>query len=194
MSSESNVSVLRGLGEGHGLKLHSYSRKSADGVLHDCPSLVEHPLHLYTLPYSELIDALADTLFPPNHIELEASRAHELRASDARVDRYIHFRAAWQPSFGARLQLALRDLTQASLNRFERRHFVVLTQAQRDEITAALQAGKIPLTQWTTLRPQAEAFGTIYDAICCGLMAEPGYGGNANGLGWFYTRFMTLEA
>lgn len=180
------------MGEELGLKSRRYSRKSPVGDIRDCPDLAENPLNLFTLPYSELIETLADTLYPPNQIESHNGRQRLLRASEARIDRHIHFRAAWQPPFGIRTQLALRDLTDACLKRYKGRHFAVLPEHKRVDVLTVLQKGALPTSQWGTLRPQAEAFAAIHEAISCGLMAEPGYGGNAQGIGWFYTRFMTL--
>jgi len=192
METKTELALVHGLGDALGLQPRGYSRKTPEGDLRDCPDLAENPLNLFTLPYSELIESLADTLFPANQVSSRNGRQHLLRASEARVDRHIHFRAAWQPPFGITIQLALRDLTEACLARSQGRHFALLTEQERVDVMKALQAGTLPAVQWRALRPQPEAFAAIYDAIACGLIAEPGYGGNAHGLGWFYTRFMTL--
>lgn len=192
METKTELALVHGLGDALGLQPRGYSRKTPEGDIRDCPDLAENPLNLFTLPYSELIEALADTLFPPNQVTSRNGRQHLLKASDARVDRHVHFRAAWQPPFGAKVQLALRDLTDACVRRHAGRHFAVLTEPERAAILTELQKGALPPSHWATLRPQAEAFATIHDAVSCGLIAEPGYGGNAHGIGWFYTRFMTL--
>ncbi|KFB67751.1 gluconate 2-dehydrogenase subunit 3 family protein [Candidatus Accumulibacter vicinus] len=192
METKTEHALVHGLGDALGLQPRGYSRKTPEGEIRDCPDLAENPLNLFTLPYSELIEALTDTLFPPNQVASRNGRQHLLKASEARVDRHIHFRAAWQPPFGIRIQLALRDLTDACLKRYTGRHFAVLTEQERIDVLTALQKSALPPTQWAMLRPQAEAFAAIHEAVSCGLMAEPGYGGNAHGIGWFYTRFMTL--
>jgi hypothetical protein len=192
LETKTELALVHGLGDALGLQPRGYSRKTPEGDIRDCPDLAENPLNLFTLPYSELIEALADALFPPNQVASRNGRQHLLKASDARVDRHIHFRAAWQPPFGVRVQLALRDLTDACLKRYKGRHFAVLTEQERVAVLNDLQKGALPPAQWATLRPQVEAFTAIYEAVSCGLIAEPGYGGNAHGIGWFYTRFMTL--
>lgn len=191
MKSIAEQPVINGLGNSPGLQQHSYSRRSANGTLRDCPELGENHLYLFTIAYSELMESIADTLFPPNTINDGAGNPHLLKASDARIDRHVHFRAAWQPAFGVRVQLALRDLTEACLNRFGH-HFAVAKGDQQLELLTLLQKGALPPSQWKTLRPQADAFGAIYEAVSCGLLAEPGYGGNSEGIGWFYTRFMNI--
>ena len=84
----------------------------------DCPEVGEIPQLLFTLAYSELIEAIADVLFPPNEITAADGSRILVKASQLRPDRHIHFRAVWQPEFGQRLQLALRDLTDASLQAY----------------------------------------------------------------------------
>jgi hypothetical protein len=140
-----------------------------------------------------LIDAVADTLFPPNDVSDTRGVVHVLRASTCRIDRHIHFRAVWQPPFGVRIQLALRDLTGACTRRFDGRHFAVAKDSEQRDILTQLQKGALPPSQWATRRPQGDAFNSIYEAVSCGLLADPGYGGNAEAVGWFYTRFMTIE-
>jgi hypothetical protein len=186
--------VVQGLGHSKGLPLRAYSVvRSTSELLSDCPNLEENPLLLFTLAYSELIETLADALFPPNEVPDAKGVPHFLRASSCRIDRHIHFRSVWQPPFGIRIQLALRDLTGACTKRFDGRHFVVLKESERGDILTELQNGSLPSSQWTTTRPQVDAFNSIYEAVSCGLLADPGYGGNAKAIGWFYTRFMTIE-
>lgn len=192
METKAESAPIHGLGNAVDLKSRGYSRKLPKDYISDCPDLAENPLNIFTLAYSELIETLADTLYPANPVPSRTGHKHLLRASEARVDRHIHFRAAWQPTFGTRIQLALRDLTEACLKRYTERHFAALTEQEREDVLTELQGGQIPIAQWTTLRPQAEAFATIHEAISCGLMAEPGYGGNAHAIGWFYSRFMTI--
>lgn len=185
--------VINRLGDAAEPPLRAYSVSPAGGTPLDCPELGESPLFLFTMAYSELIDAIADTLFPPNQVVDRKGAPHLLKASEARIDRHVHFRAAWQPSFGSRVQLALRDLTQACLSRFGDRHFAIATDAERAEILTELQKGALPPAEWAIARAQKEAFSTIYEAVSCGLLADPGYGGNLNATGWFYTGFMTIE-
>jgi gluconate 2-dehydrogenase subunit 3-like protein len=193
MTGEIKTAVEFDFRDRSALRFRSYSRKPEFENGYDCPALSEEPLNLFTLPYAELIESLSDALFPPTQVQGDGGVVHALRASDARVDRHVHFRAAWQPSFGSRLQLALRDLTQASLTRHSGKHFRQLVDTERVAIVSDLQSARLHPTEWTVLRSQADAFTSIHDAITCGLMAEPGYGGNAHGLGWYYTRFMTIE-
>lgn len=191
MTSKAALPVIRGIEQFNGPQRRGYCAGPPGDGLGDCPELAENPTLLYTLAYSELIESLADTLFPPNTVTDSCGQQVQLTASTARVDRHIHFRAAWQPPFALRMQLALRDLTQASLNRFNK-HFRQLGTLEREDILSLLQKGNLPSTEWTTLRSQSDAFNAIYEGVSCGLMAEPGYGGNANGLGWFYTSFMEI--
>jgi len=181
------------LPDSKGLPLRAYSVQSAEAPISDCPDLGENPLLLFTLAYSELIETLADTLFPPNEVVDNRGATHILKASACRIDRHIHFRAAWQPSFGIRIQLALRDLTEACTKRFSGRHFAVSKESERLDVITQLQLGALPPTQWATTRSQTDAFNSIYEAISCGLLTDPGYGGNDQALGWYYTRFMTIE-
>lgn len=153
----------------------------------DMPRTEEKPQLLYTLAYSELIEALADTFFPPNTIKTGDGEL-VIKTSALRVDRHIHFRAAWQPEFGAKLQLALRDVTSASVQATGR-HFAALDAITQDRLLAKLVRGELSSTEWTSLRAQKDAFATIHDAISCGVLADPGYGGNREGLGWVYAQF-----
>ena len=192
MNQDAETAIVQGLGDSKGLSLRAYSVQSTSGSS-DCPNLEENPLLLFTLAYSELIEALADTLFPPNEVRDSRGVRHLLSASSSRIDRHIHFRAAWQPPFGIRIQLALRDLTEACTKRFDGRHFALVKKSDQIEILTELQKGSLPSSQWATTRPQVDAFSSIYEAVSCGLLADPGYGGNAHAVGWFYTRFMTIE-
>lgn len=159
----------------------------------DRPGLEQNPLLLFTLSYSELIESLADVLFPPNIVTDSKGNQIELKASALRVDRHIHFRAAWQPDFGQRLQLALRDLTEASTLAYADRHFADLKEEQQLRLLGDLQKGLLSPVVWPSGRLQTEAFNSIHDALAAGLLADPGYGGNSNGLGWVYAQFSNLE-
>lgn len=152
------------------------------------PVLEENATLLYTLAYCELMEELADTLFPPNIVAKGAGSALPAVVSSARVDRYIHCRAAWEPSFGVKVQLALRDLSAAAKLSFEQ-SFANLEISKRNELLSALKAGKLASEVWASPRPQSEAFETIHDAVAAGAFADPGYGGNAGGIGWRYAQF-----
>lgn len=157
----------------------------------DAPDLGEQSLNLFTLPYVQLVEALADIFYPPNSV-MTSRGPRLIRASNARVDRYILFRAAWQPEWGKALQLALRDLSAACLARHSL-PFVKLDDAKRNELVSLLEKGGLASTEWLAPRPQRSAFSLLKDAVMGGLMAEPGYGGNAGGLGWAYTNFYRLD-
>ncbi len=172
----------------------SYSRRTVKGVHRDPPVLSENHLNLFTLPYAQLIAALAECLFPPNSVADTTGKTQVIRASDSQIERYIYFRTAWQPEFGVPLQLALRDLTEACLNGTNgKSHFVLLDDVQKSNLLGNLQAGTIAATHWRVRRNQASAFMAIYRAIAEGFFADPGYGGNVNGSGWCYSGFMTIE-
>lgn len=154
----------------------------------NAPLLDENPTLLYTLAYCELIEELADTLFPPNSIAKGAGSELPTVASSARVDRYVHCRAAWEPLFGVKLQLALRDLSAAAKLSHDE-IFANLELSKRNALLAALKAGTLGTTVWPSSRSQSEAFDTIHDAVAAGVFADPGYGGNAGGVGWRYAQF-----
>lgn len=157
----------------------------------DPPDLHEDPKNLFTLPYVELIDSLTNILFPSRQLVVHGND-RTIRASNARVDRYILFRAAWQPEFGIRIQLALRDLSDFCA-RFESSHFVILQAARQEAILERLETNSIP--GWTGIGDRAanKCFDLLYETISEGLFGEPGYGGNDSGLGWQYSNFMPLE-
>ena len=152
------------------------------------PVLDENPTLLYTLAYCELIEELTDTLFPPNITTKGAGSELPTVASSARVDRYIHCRAAWEPAFGLKVQLALRDLS-AVAKLVYKKTFANLEISKRNDLLATLKAGEFAPEFWPSSRSQPEAFETIHDAIAAGVFADPGYGGNANGIGWQYAQF-----
>ena len=88
MKSIAENPVIHGLGNSPGLQQHAYSRRSANGPLRDCPELGENSLYLFTMAYSELIESVADTLFPPNTVDDSAGNLHLMEESDARIDRH----------------------------------------------------------------------------------------------------------
>ncbi len=152
------------------------------------PALDENPLLLYTLAYCELLEQLADTLFPQDSASSGASTGLLEAASSARVDRYVHCRAAWEPAFGVKTQLALRDLSVASMLSHGK-SFANLEVLRRNELLSLMRGGKLSPEVWPSPRPQTEAFDTIHDAVSAGVFADPGYGGNAGGVGWRYAQF-----
>lgn len=153
------------------------------------PILEENPLLLYTLAYCELIEALADSLFPPNTVTDDSGERSTVLASSARVDRYIHCRSAWDHCFGRAVQLALRDLASAAVLSFEK-PFVRLDCGLRTALLKELQAGVLKPAVWQSPRSQPDAFHTLHDAVAAGVFADPGYGGNVEGVGWKYSHFL----
>jgi hypothetical protein len=65
---DTELPIVQGVGDSKGLPIRAYSVPAAGGLASDCPELGENPLFLFTLAYSELIEAIADTLFPPNTV------------------------------------------------------------------------------------------------------------------------------
>ena len=168
-----------------------FHRPLPSGLYPDPPDLGEKPINLFTLPYVELIDALANTLFPPRRVVV-GGRERTMNARDARIDRYVMFRAAWQPDFGVRLQLSLRDLAEFC-SRCERTHFAKLPPARQQAILEMLEVDQLPGWSGIGQRSAKRCFDIIYDAITEGLLGEPGYGGNDRGIGWQYSNFMPVE-
>jgi hypothetical protein len=168
-----------------------FHRPLPPGLYPDPPDLGENSINLFTLPYIELIDALANVLFPPRQVSV-GGRERTMRVRDARVDRYVMFRATWQPDFGVRIQLALRDLSEFCA-RCERSHFANLPLARQQAILEALEIDKLQGWSETGERSAKRCFEIVYDAITEGLFGEPGYGGNDRGLGWQYSNFMPPE-
>ena len=133
---------------------------------------------------------LADTLFPPNPASNNDDGQVCVVSSDARVDRYIHCRAAWEPAFGQTIQLALRDLSSAA-KLVHSKTFFDLAPAQRIDLIASLQSSSIPTASWNSPRQQKATFDALHDAVASGVFADPGYGGNCEGIGWRYSQFIT---
>jgi hypothetical protein len=159
----------------------------------DLPDLKADPRNLFSLPYVECIEAIADRLFPEKNVTTADGTVRLLRASDARIDRYVLFRATWAPTFATTLQLALRDFNEACIER-EGVHFARLSDQQQDAVLAILESGTFADAEWRVLRSQRDAFRAIYDAVCEGFFAEPGYGGNRGGIGWLYSNFKPIGA
>lgn len=174
-----------------GQKEEQFHRPLPPGLYPDAPDLGENPLNLYTLAYIHLVETLADVLFPPRSALLNGEQV-VIRASAAKVDRYVLFRAAWQPEFGKNFQLALRDLSAATISK-DGTHFANLPPARQEAILEAMEAGGLQ-DHWDAPpgREPAKCFTLIYDTITEGLLGEPGYGGNDAGLGWQYSGFMPI--
>lgn len=173
-----------------GQKEDHFHRPLPPGLYPDPPDLGENPLNLFTLPYMQLVETLTDVLFPPRNSLVDNEQVL-IRASAARVDRYILFRAAWQPDFAKRFQLALRDLSAATFG-LEGTHFANLRPARQEAILEALELKALARWDAPAGREQDKCFTIIYDAISEGLLGEPGYGGNDAGLGWQYSSFMPI--
>lgn len=161
------------------------------GLYPDPPDLIENPTNLYTLPYIELIEAISSILFPARRVTVNGHKRIML-ARDARIDRYMMFRAAWQPAFGVRIQLALRDIAEFC-SRCERSHFANLPPPRQQAILEALEIDKLADWTGTGERSAKRCFEILYDAITEGFFGEPGYGGNDRGIGWQYSNFMPVE-
>lgn len=159
----------------------------------DTPSRTEDPLNLFTLPYMELLEAIAETLFPPNQVKDVQGDMHILRASDARVDRYVMFRSAWDHDFHHTIQLALLDITNLCFKRHNN-SFVHLTDQQKEGILRDIENGQVSDVEWPLPPPRTAeiTFELIYYAVLGGLLGEPGYGGNAQQLGWYYVNFKKI--
>jgi hypothetical protein len=166
-----------------------FHRPVPAGIFSDPPEMNEEMLYLFTLPYIQLVEVLADVLFPPRATSLDGVTGL-LRASDARIDRYVLFKSAWQPEFGKRFQLALRDLTEFCV-RLESTHYANLSIERQVAILEGLEQDMLPGWTGTNGRSAKRCFETIYDTISEGFFGEPGYGGNHDGIGWEYSNFIS---
>lgn len=173
------------------VELTQHHRPLPKGRYPDPPDLGENPLNLFTLPYVQLIETLSDVLYPPNEVTDATGRPHVVRASEARIDRYVLFRSAWEPSFGARVQLALRDLAAAADARHGR-HFSNLDPADQARLLSDLEADRLTPHEWMSPRGQREQFAILFQTVTDGFFGEPGYGGNHEGRGWYYSNFMKM--
>lgn len=158
----------------------------------DSPSLEANHLNLYSLPFVQALESIALVLFPPNR---PAAAECIISPLDARVDRYILFRAAWQPEeFGKPLHASLRSFFHAIQAIHAGVPFPSLSPLQQEGLIERLQNGEIPDDSWPDGPSQQDVFNTIYNAISEGFFADPGYGGNLDGLGWVYSNFMEPAA
>jgi hypothetical protein len=174
------------------LDVTQHHRPLPKGRFPDPPDLGEKPLNLFSLPYVQLIEALSDVLYPPNTVTDRLGGQHLVRASDARVDRYVLFRSAWDPGFGARVQLALRDLAAAADARHSD-HFANLDEASQARLLIDLEAGKLTQAEWLSPREQKDQFALLFQTVTDGFFGEPGYGGNHEGRGWYYANFVQMS-
>lgn len=163
----------------------------------DRPEINEDPKLLHTLAYCDLIEAIAEVLFPENELKRKDGSTVVIKARDVRGDRYVLFRATWDPVFGSNLQLALMDFTTECEAINHGKHFVLLDAATRLTFMESLSRGN--LTPWTSARRNADPvldqkalFEILYRAITGALFGEPGYGGNYRGLGWYYANFNSI--
>lgn len=169
-----------------------YTTDRRESDRHDSPSLIDEPRVLFTLPYTKLIDEIANVFFPPNSVETSSGKTIEIHSSDARVDRFILFRSVWEPEFGKLILNALQDITRLVTAKYSR-HFLYLTEVEKIEFLELLEKGKLTELPQYDADAQVRIFSKIHSAIAEGLFSEPGYGGNADGTGWYYSNFMTLE-
>ena len=140
-----------------------------------------------------MIESLASILFPRNTIHTKNGPL-QISALDARIDRYILFRARWEPEeFGSTLYYCLRSVGIASENLYFGRTFSSLSNLQKVSFLEKLSQEEIPVEAWPDGLAQKVVFAKIHRAISEGLLADPGYGGNADGLGWTYSNFMEAK-
>ena len=119
------------------------------------------------------------TFYPPNSIQDAQGQTRILRASDARPERYLQHRAAWEPAFGDAVLGSLRSLSELS----ELHHGQGFAPLSPEERTALLE------------RFQKEArpsFEVLHTALSAGLFADPEYGGNSERVGWYYSRYLEV--
>ena len=170
----------------------SYHRELSNVSGIDVPSQVDDARYLFSMPFIGMIDAVADILFPPNTVKSAKGVNHVIAASDAMVHRYILFRATWQPDWGKDVHTALRLFSNVCDKHFGS-SFPLLPEAKQIESLSMLEDRKFSNTDWSSVVDQRRAFNQIREAIAEGLFAEPGYGGNLDGLGWYYSNFMVIE-
>ncbi|HZI03946.1 MAG TPA: gluconate 2-dehydrogenase subunit 3 family protein [Archangium sp.] len=125
------------------------------------------------------VAAVADTLFPPNSIQDAQGHTRTLRASEARPERYLQHRAAWEPAFGEAVLGALRALSEASRQRHGQ-DFEPLSAEQRVALLEHFQ------------KESRASFEVLHTAIATGVFADPEYGGNTERVGWYYSRFLEV--
>lgn len=134
---------------------------------------------LYSMETVRRVAAVADTFFPPNTVQGSQGQTRTLRASDARPERYLQHRAAWEPTFGVAVLGALRALSEAS----ERHHGQSFESLSPDERTTLLEDFQ---------KEARSSFEVLHTAIATGLFADPEYGGNNEWVGWYYSRFLEI--
>lgn len=144
------------------------------------PSAASGPVkELYSMETVRMVASVSDTFYPPNSIQDARGQTRILRASDARPERYLQHRAAWEPAFGEAVLGALRNLSELS----ERHHGQGFELLSPEEKTALLE------------RFQEEArpsFEVLHTALSAGLFADPEYGGNSERVGWYYSRYLEV--
>jgi hypothetical protein len=158
------------------------------------PELRAEPRLLFTVAYSELVVSIADTLFPTSRVRNVGGAQRTISAEDVRPERYVHFRAAWDAVFARETQELLLDLSMGCASAHAGQSFVTLDAAERERFLRRLSVGL--LQPWDCLRrapypdqDQVALFRGVYNVVIAGMFAEPGYGGNAKGLGWTYANF-----
>jgi hypothetical protein len=80
----------------------SFHRPVNVGRFLDPPDSGEKPLNLLTLPDMRFLEAITDSLFPPNTLQGPSGTEYLLHASGARMDRYFPIRARGRPRLGQR--------------------------------------------------------------------------------------------
>lgn len=163
----------------------------------DRPETGEDPRLLCTLPYCDLIELLAETMFPENVVVDPGGVQVPIMARDVRIDRYAVFRAAWDQEFGINLQLALLDFSEGCGENHPGQHFATLDAAARTAFVGSLSKGS--LATWSIGRRNANPaddqrllFGVLHKFVIGGMFGDPCYGGNYRGLGWFYSNFTPI--
>lgn len=168
-----------------------YHRKLKNSYAADSPSTETDPRYLFSLPFVELIDGVADILFPPNTIVSSKGVTYTIVASNAAIHRYVLFRAVWQKDWGVDIHEALRLFAMASERHFEKA-FLLLETRSKKEALSMLEDREYDHNIWNSELDQRSAFNTIHSAVKEGFFSEPGYGGNRGGLGWYYSNFMQI--
>jgi len=148
-------------------------------------------VELYTIKCIELIDAISNVLFPPNDITNSKGEKSIIKVSDAKIDRYILMRAAWQPdSFGYPVLESLKDILNISQSYYQK-NFTELLNDEQNYFIEKLEKGEFNISPSYTRKRQKEIFRIIHQSISEGLFSDPGYGGNDKEVGWFYSNFKT---
>ena len=184
-----NVHLLKSIRQ---IKAENYHRPLPNPEMVDRPSLEDDSKMLFTIQYVVLIRNIADCMFPPNTVTTDAGNKVTISASDALIERYVFFRSVWQPEWGQRIHLVLKQLTTSCIAKYGD-HFSVLDESVKTLCLADLEKENYTKTEWPYQDRQKQAFNLIQQTMTEGFFGEPGYGGNDSGLGWYYSNFLTIR-